>query len=96
MQTLATPLLVTTLLVAACMPAVAAAAELTVFGDSYSVPVHDGAPTWVTQLRRRGVADPAHDFARSGATVAAIRTNNFATQIKRWRAAGRPLGDTVV
>jgi phospholipase/lecithinase/hemolysin len=74
----------------------ASAVELTVFGDSYSVPVRGGAPTWVTQLKREDVVGPVHDFAKSGAIAATIGSNTFDRQLKRWRAARRPLGDTVV
>jgi phospholipase/lecithinase/hemolysin len=73
-----------------------AASQLTVFGDSYSVPVHGGAPTWVTQLKDERAVGSVHDFAKSGAVAADQGTNTFARQIKLWSAAGRPLGDTVV
>src|SRR6478736_6659764 len=58
-----------------------AASRLTVFGDSYSIPVHDGARDWPLLLRARGVVG---------------RIINFAQQLQRWRRAGRPLGVTVV
>jgi phospholipase/lecithinase/hemolysin len=93
---LATKPLLLALLLAAVPFAARAGAELTVFGDSYSVPVHDGVPTWVTQLEAQGVAGPVHDFARSGAVAAPVGGNTFAAQIRRWQAGGRPLGDTVV
>src|SRR3954454_23166788 len=47
-----------------------AASQLTVFGDSYSVPVHGGAPTWVTQLKDERAVGNVHDFAKSGAVAA--------------------------
>jgi len=73
-----------------------AAWQLTVFGDSYSVPVHGGAPTWVTQLKDERAVGNVRDFAKSGAVAAAQGTNTFARQIKLWSSAGHPLGDTVV
>jgi phospholipase/lecithinase/hemolysin len=79
------------------VPASAAdAAELTVFGDSYSIPVHRGTRDWPAQLRDQGVVGPVHDFARSGAAAATIGGDTFAAQVRRWRAGGRPLGATVV
>src|SRR3954447_22414278 len=83
---LATKSLLLALLLAAVPFAARAAAELTVFGDSYSVPVHDGVPTWVTQLKAQGVAGPVHDFARSGAVAAPVGGNTFAAQIRRCQA----------
>jgi phospholipase/lecithinase/hemolysin len=74
--------------------AAAAAADLTVFGDSYSVPIHNGSPTWVKQIE--GSVGRVHDFAKSGAVAASVGSNTFANQIKRWTSAGRPLGNTVV
>src|SRR3954453_11053517 len=47
-----------------------AASQLTVFGDSYSVPVHGGAPTWVTQLKDEHAVGSVRDFAKSGAIAA--------------------------
>jgi phospholipase/lecithinase/hemolysin len=73
-----------------------AAPQLTVFGDSYSVPIHGGAPTWVTQLKNEHVVGTVHDFAKSGAVTADQGTNTFARQIRLWNAAHHPLGDTVV
>ena len=73
-----------------------AALELTVFGDSYSIPVHDGNRDWPTQLRAQGAVGTVHDFAKSGAIAASIGTNTFARQIRLWSGAGRPLGATVV
>ena len=95
MRTIA-PSLIVALLLAAGPAAAAAAAGLTVFGDSYSIPVHHGVTTWVAQLRDQGVVGPVRDFARSGASAASIGGDTFAAQVRRWRAAGRPLGDTVV
>jgi phospholipase/lecithinase/hemolysin len=83
------------LLVAAFAVRGADAAELTVFGDSYSAPAYRHVPSWVTQLKGQGVG-PVHDFARSGATASSAGGNTFADQIRRWRSAHRPLGDTVV
>src|ERR1700712_3388888 len=94
MRSVVTPSLLVLLLATAA--SAAGAAELTVFGDSYSVPVHGGAPTWVTQLRDEGAVGAVHDFAKSGAVAATIGSNSFDRQIKRWQAARRPLGDTVV
>ena len=73
-----------------------AAPQLTVFGDSYSIPVHGGAPTWVTQLKNEGVVGNVHDFAKSGAVAANVGPNTFARQIRLWNSAGHPLGNTVV
>jgi GDSL-like Lipase/Acylhydrolase family len=81
--------------VAAASPA-SAAPPLTVLGDSYSIPVHDGTRDWPAQLRDRGAVGPVHDFAKSGAIAATIGANTFARQVRLWTAAGRPRGDTVV
>src|SRR3954454_18314691 len=80
---------------AAASPA-SAASPLTVLGDSYSIPVHDGTRDWPAQLRDRGAVGPVHDFAKSGAIAAAIGAKTFARQVRLWTAAGRPRGDTVV
>ena len=73
-----------------------AAAQLTVFGDSYSIPVHDGFRDWPVQLRDQGVVGQVRDFAHSGATASSRWHINFAQQIAAWQRAGRPLGLTVV
>src|SRR4051812_3114542 len=73
-----------------------AAAQLTVFGDSYTIPVHDGFRDWPVQLRDQGVVGQVRDFAHSGATASGRWHINFAQQIDVWRRAGRPLGLTVV
>src|SRR5690349_8846575 len=73
-----------------------AGSQLTVFGDSYSIPVHGGAPTWVTQLKNEGVVGNVHDFAKSGAVAANVGPNTFARQIRLWNSSGHPLGNTVV
>jgi phospholipase/lecithinase/hemolysin len=97
MRSTARSLLLALLLTVAAFAARAAAAvELTVFGDSYSIPVHNGNRDWPTQLRDQGAVGTVHDFAKSGATAASIGTNTFARQIRRWTGAGRPLGATVV
>jgi phospholipase/lecithinase/hemolysin len=80
----------------AAAPAVQAAPQLTVFGDSYSVPVHDGFRDWPVQLREQGIVGQVRDFAHSGATASSRWHINFAQQIDAWRRAGRPLGLTVV
>jgi len=77
-------------------PAAQAAQQLTVFGDSYSIPVHDGFQDWPVQLRNQGVVGLVKDFARSGATASGRWHINFAQEIDAWRRAGRPLGLTVV
>jgi len=81
--------------VAAASPA-SAASPLTVLGDSYSIPVHDGTRDWPAQLRDRGAVGQVHDFAKSGAIAATIGANTLARQVRLWNAAGRPRGDTVV
>jgi phospholipase/lecithinase/hemolysin len=81
--------------VAAASPA-SAAPPLTVLGDSYSIPVHDGARDWPLLLRARGLVGRIDDFARFGATASSGWHINFAQQLQRWRRAGRPLGVTVV
>src|SRR5689334_5311982 len=97
MRPAAKSLLLAVLLTAAAFAARAAAAlELTVFGDSYSIPVHDGNRDWPTQLRAQGAVGTVHDFAKSGAIAASTGTNTFARQIRLWSGAGRPLGATVV
>ena len=73
-----------------------AATRLTVFGDSYSIPVHDGARDWPLLLRAQGLVGRIDDFARFGATAWSGWHINFAQQLQRWRRAGRPLGVTVV
>src|SRR4051812_43280113 len=73
-----------------------AASRLTVFGDSYPIPVHDGARDWPLLLRARGLVGRIDDFARFGATASSGWHINFAQQLQRWRRAGRPLGVTVV
>src|SRR3954451_14149014 len=55
--------------VALASPA-SAATPLTVLGDSYSIPVHDGTRDWPTQLRDQGAVGQVHDFAKSGARPA--------------------------
>src|SRR4051794_24703576 len=80
---------------AAASPA-SAASPLTVLGDSYSIPVHDGTRDWPAQLRDRGAVGQVRDFAKSGAIAATVGANTFARQIRLWTAAGRPRGDTVV
>src|SRR5689334_19519742 len=78
-------------------PALArAASRLVVFGDSYSIPVHSGTRDWPLLLRDRGLVGRIDDFARFGATAWSGGHINFAQQLQRWRAAGRPLGITVV
>src|SRR3954452_10528961 len=79
------------------VPATAlAASRLVVFGDSYSIPVHDGTRDWPLLLRARGLVGRIDDFARFGATASSGWHINFAQQLQRWRRAGRPLGVTVV
>jgi hypothetical protein len=73
-----------------------AASQLTVFGDSYSIPVHDGTRDWPLLLQDQGVVGRVNDFARFGATAWSGWHINFAQQLQRWRRAGRPLGVTVV
>jgi phospholipase/lecithinase/hemolysin len=73
-----------------------AAPRLTVFGDSYSIPVHDGARDWPLLLHEEGLVGRIDDFARFGATASSGWHINFAQQLQRWRRAGRPLGVTVV
>src|SRR4051794_30601821 len=73
-----------------------AAPRLVVFGDSYSIPVHDGARDWPLLLRARGLVGRIDDFARFGATASSGWHINFAQQLQRWRHAGRPLGVAVV
>src|SRR3954454_4148210 len=73
-----------------------AASRLVVFGDSYSIPVHDGTRAWPLLLRARGLVGRIDDFARFGATASSGWHINFAQQLQRWRHAGRPLGVTVV
>src|SRR4051794_24713394 len=73
-----------------------AAARLVVFGDSYSIPVHSGTRDWPLLLRDRGLVGRIDDFARFGATAWSGWHINFAQQLQRWRANGRPLGMTVV
>src|SRR4051812_25400886 len=100
MRPLRTLLLALAALAAAALggtPAAARAApRLTVFGDSYSIPVHDGARDWPLLLRDRGLVGRIDDFARFGATASSGWHINFAQQLQRWRHAGRPLGVTVV
>ena len=52
-----------------------AAPRLTVFGDSYSIPVHDGARDWPLLLRARGLVGRIDDFARFGATASSGGTS---------------------
>ena len=73
-----------------------AAPQLTVFGDSYSIPVHDGSRDWPLQLRDPGIVGQVNDFASSGATASSRWHINFAQQIRAGERAGRPLGLTVV
>src|SRR3954447_10449817 len=80
----------------AAPPPARAAPPLTVFGDSYSIPVHDGFRDWPVQLRDQGVVGQVRDFAHSGATASSRWHINFAQQIDAWGRAGRPLGLTVV
>jgi phospholipase/lecithinase/hemolysin len=87
--------LAATALGAASAPA-RAAPTLTVFGDSYSIPVHDGTRDWPLLLQDQGVVGRVNDFARFGATAWSGWHINFAQQLQRWRRAGRPLGVTVV
>jgi phospholipase/lecithinase/hemolysin len=88
-------ILAVTALGAAAAPA-RAAPQLTVFGDSYSIPVHDGFQDWPVQLRNQGVVGRVVDFARSGATATSRSPRSFADEIGSWRRSGRPLGLTVV
>ena len=46
-----------------------AAPQLTVFGDSYSIPVHDGTRDWPLLLQDAGIVGRVNDFARFGATA---------------------------
>src|SRR4051794_15350614 len=73
-----------------------AAPQLTVFGDSYSIPVHDGTRDWPLLLQDAGIVGRVNDFARFGATASSGWHINFAQQLQRWDHAGRPLGRTVV
>lgn len=73
-----------------------AAPKITVFGDSYSQVPYYNYPNWVTQLKSNGTISGATNFARGGATAASIGSNTFASQISRWRAAGRPVGGYTV
>src|SRR4051794_31722549 len=81
--------------VALASPA-SAATPLTVLGDSYSIPVHDGTRAWPPHPRDRGAVGRVHDFTKSGAIAATIGANPSARQVRLWNAAGRPRGDTVV
>src|SRR4051794_39178395 len=73
-----------------------AAPQLTVFGDSYSIPVHDGTRDWPLLLQDAGIVGRINDFAKFGATASSGWHINFAQQLQRWDHAGRPLGRTVV
>src|SRR3954464_692088 len=73
-----------------------AAPQLTVFGDSYSIPVHDGTRDWPLLLQDAGIVGRINDFARFGATASSGWHINFAQQLQRWEHAGQPLGRTVV
>ena len=64
-----------------------AASRLIVFGDSYSIPVHDGTRDWPLLLRDRGLVGRIDDFARFGATASSGWHINFAQQLQRWRAS---------
>src|SRR4051812_18605757 len=70
--------------VALASPA-SAASPLTVPGDSYSIPVHDGTRDWPAQLRDRGAVGQVHDFAKSGAIAATIGANTFGPAPGEWR-----------
>src|SRR5690348_15614323 len=87
------------LLAAGAMAAAASAAaapELTVFGDSYSIPFHDGTLDWPLQLQDAHVVGRVNDFARFGATAIPRRGPDFGDEIRKWDHAGQPLGLTVV
>src|SRR5689334_7198648 len=73
-----------------------AAPQLTVFGDSYSIPVRDGVRDWPLLLHQQGVVGRVNDFAEYGASAATMHTRNFAKEVRQWGHAGQPLGDTVV
>src|SRR3954451_22844870 len=73
-----------------------AASRLTVFGDSYSIPGHDGARDWPRLRHEEVLVGRIDDFARFGATASSGWHINFAQQLQRWRRAGQPLGITVV
>src|SRR3954467_176313 len=73
-----------------------AAPQLTVFGDSYSIPVRDGVRDWPLLLHQQGVVGRVNDFAEFGASAATLHTRNFAKEIRDWDHAGKPLGLTVV
>jgi phospholipase/lecithinase/hemolysin len=92
---LALATLAVTVLGGASAPA-RAAPILTIFGDSYSIPVHDGTRDWPLLLRDAGIVGRINDFAKFGATAWSGWHINFAQQLQRWRRAGRPLGVTVV
>lgn len=77
-------------------PAVAAAVNVVVFGDSYSRVPRANFPNWVTQLQSAGHIGTSRNFANSGATAAKVGTNHFARQLRLWREAGRPVGDRVI
>src|SRR3954447_18821879 len=77
--------------VAVASPA-SAAPPLTVLGDSYSIPVHDGTRDWPARLRDGGAVGPVHDCAKSGAIAAPIGADPFARQVRLWNGAGRPRG----
>ena len=84
------------LLAATPGPALAAALDVVVFGDSYSQVPRAGFPNWVTQLEQAGRIRVARNFAKSGATAATVGMNHFARQLRLWRAAGRPVGQRVI
>jgi lysophospholipase L1-like esterase len=84
------------LLAATPGPALAAALDVVVFGDSYSQVPRAGFPNWVTQLEQAGRIRVVRNFAKSGATAATVGMNHFARQLRLWRAAGRPVGQRVI
>src|SRR3954452_15248416 len=55
-----------------------AAPILTIFGDSYSIPVHDGTRDWPLLLRDAGIVGRINDFAKFGATASSGWHINFA------------------
>ena len=72
LSSLALALLGGTALAMAANPA--GAADITVFGDSYSQVPRLAFPNWVTQLQDDGAVDDVNNFAKSGATAAKTNT----------------------
>jgi phospholipase/lecithinase/hemolysin len=94
LSSLALALLGGTALATAANPA--GAADITVFGDSYSQVPRLKFPNWVTQLQQDDVVDDVDNFAKSGATAANVGTNTLLRQTKLWKNAGKPVNDYVV